>query len=718
MIFNFVHYTEDSLLKFSLLELNDRLLLLDCGISELFTAFLVEHSFNITHLFDDSIKQLAHKAPLIDAVLLSKADLYTIGYLPFLLKKLRPECPILSTLPVLNFARLIFREYYHSLQQSYGLADPPPDHGHTGDWNTPYTLKQVDETLNRIIPLRFGQFVDIGENLSGFRFTPLSSGIDIGACYWKIIIDDDEEILYIPRISSSKHNVFVPADISGFSKKSSLVITSCLGVLDSCDTLDDRKKKISDAIVKAGNQKLSQSCILLPSDYNSSLIETFLILGQILTVQALASESEIIFLSRTSTDFLRFIKSSCDNSEKDFAATISQLIDCCTCIDEFQKLKSHPFSKRISIIVGTLSSLDAGLIHDFLVSSDHSGLTFILPDGQSIKSLSGKIASSKSVNTKVILRQLIELSAEEKSQLLIQKAKEESEKNIKQEFEKFYMHFTSSNVITDENAILREQITSAFTHSHYFWTRFKNRTTDNLDLKRIYSLQPNQTKASILTFKIYREALMTSVASEYGLDFKYINVSMNPVHEDRKIADTPRTDMNTKWITDSKSIKLSYNKVVVCLPKTDFKTMQYIFQKTSPEFVVLYGGNLSSKRHVYNYLTIGLQKNPDCIILANEAESVHFQTRSMTQLVNLQLNANVQQPVSSTKKLTMQKGAFSFVDLSTALPVASKHTNDYLLYGEFKLNEARKLMLEKSIGSSVIEGEIRGSDFKILKVLF
>lgn len=156
-----------------LLKVDQFTLLLDCGLdvtklSE-FTARIMQHINNI------------------DAVLVSYPDVDHIGALPYLYGTLGLDCPIYGTVPVHNMGQMFLYDYYQSKNSSE-------------DFNI-FTLDHVDNVFDHFQQMKYSQTFTI---CPGIAITPYAAGHMIGGTMWKILKDDEEDIVYAVDFNHKK----------------------------------------------------------------------------------------------------------------------------------------------------------------------------------------------------------------------------------------------------------------------------------------------------------------------------------------------------------------------------------------------------------------------------------------------------------------------------------------------------------------------------------
>jgi len=178
-----------------LLEVDGFNFLLDCGWDE--------------KLNMDFVKELKKHVPKIDAVLLSYPDFMHLGALPYAVGKLGLSCPIYATVPVYKMGQMFLYDIYqarHNIEE-FDL----------------FTLDEVDLSFEKITQLKHNQPFNLKGKGQGLTITPLPAGHMIGGTIWKIVKDDEEDIVYAVDYNHKKERHLNGCDIDKLSRPSLLI---------------------------------------------------------------------------------------------------------------------------------------------------------------------------------------------------------------------------------------------------------------------------------------------------------------------------------------------------------------------------------------------------------------------------------------------------------------------------------------------------------------
>jgi cleavage and polyadenylation specificity factor subunit 2 len=198
-----------------LLQVDDFKFLLDCGWDENFSSELIEN-----------IKKHAHQ---VDAILLSHPDIDHLGALPYVHGKLGMKCPIFATVPVYRMGQMFMYDLYQS-------------HYNSEDF-TLFDLDDVDSAFDHITRLKYSQTYRLQRKGLGLTITPYPSGHTVGGTIWRIIKDDEEDIVYAPEYSHRKERHLDGAVFESLTRPH-LFITDANNALMAQERRKDRDRKL------------------------------------------------------------------------------------------------------------------------------------------------------------------------------------------------------------------------------------------------------------------------------------------------------------------------------------------------------------------------------------------------------------------------------------------------------------------------------------------
>ncbi|MCP9265235.1 Cleavage and polyadenylation specificity factor subunit 2 [Dirofilaria immitis] len=173
------------------------LFLLDCGWDERFDMAYME-----------AVKR---RVPLINAVLLSYADIPHLGALPYLVRKCGLNCPIYATVPVYKMGQMFLYDWVNS-------------HTSVEDFNL-FNLDDIDAAFERVQQVKYSQTILLkGDN--GLQITPLPAGHMIGGAIWRITKMGDEEIVYAVDFNHRKERHLNGCTFEGIGRPNLLITDS------------------------------------------------------------------------------------------------------------------------------------------------------------------------------------------------------------------------------------------------------------------------------------------------------------------------------------------------------------------------------------------------------------------------------------------------------------------------------------------------------------
>uniref|UniRef100_A0A0R3RWQ9 Cleavage and polyadenylation specificity factor subunit 2 n=1 Tax=Elaeophora elaphi TaxID=1147741 RepID=A0A0R3RWQ9_9BILA len=180
-----------------LLQVDQVYFLLDCGWDERFDMAYIE-----------AVKR---RVPLINAVLLSYADIPHLGALPYLVRKCGLNCPIYATVPVYKMGQMFLYDWVNS-------------HTSVEDFNL-FNLDDIDAAFERVQQVKYSQTILLkGDN--GLQITPLPAGHMIGGAIWRITKMGDEEIVYAVDFNHRKERHLNGCTFEGIGRPNLLITDS------------------------------------------------------------------------------------------------------------------------------------------------------------------------------------------------------------------------------------------------------------------------------------------------------------------------------------------------------------------------------------------------------------------------------------------------------------------------------------------------------------
>merc|ERR1719239_1735765 len=146
---------------------------------------------------------------MIDAILLSYPDALHLGALPYIVGKLGLSCPIYATVPTYKMGQMFMYDLFQARHN-------------TEDFEL-FSLVEVDLAFDKITQLKYNQSVSLKGKGQGIVITPVPAGHMIGGTLWKIVKDEEEEIVYAVDFNHKKERHLNGCDIDKISRPSLLI---------------------------------------------------------------------------------------------------------------------------------------------------------------------------------------------------------------------------------------------------------------------------------------------------------------------------------------------------------------------------------------------------------------------------------------------------------------------------------------------------------------
>lgn len=213
-----------------LLQIDQFKCLLDCGWDEKFSMSIVD--------------EIGKHFKTLDAILLNYPDPAHVGALPYLVKHHGIPCPIYATRPVTLMGQMFMTDLLLSRlnNQEFDL----------------FNLEDIKNAFqnDKIIHLDFYQLLDLEGQGCGLSLTPLPAGHMIGGTIWKIVKDNEEDIIYAIDYNHKKERHLNGCVLDTITRPS-LLITDAYNAMNQQDKLKERDARfiqtIQDALRKGGN---------------------------------------------------------------------------------------------------------------------------------------------------------------------------------------------------------------------------------------------------------------------------------------------------------------------------------------------------------------------------------------------------------------------------------------------------------------------------------
>ena len=213
-----------------LLQIDQFKCLLDCGWDEKFSLSIVD--------------EIGKHFKTLDAILLNYPDPSHVGALPYLVKHYGVPCPIYATRPVTQMGQLFMTDLLQSRlnNQEFDL----------------YSLEDIKTAFgnDKIKHLNFNQTFHLEGQGNGLSITPLPAGHMIGGTIWKIVKDNEEDIIYAVDYNHKKERHLNGCALDTITRPS-LLITDAFNAMNHQGRMKERDQKflstILDTLRNGGN---------------------------------------------------------------------------------------------------------------------------------------------------------------------------------------------------------------------------------------------------------------------------------------------------------------------------------------------------------------------------------------------------------------------------------------------------------------------------------
>ncbi len=211
-------------------------ILVDCGVNPVTGEPTKAYPYLNTMGF--SLDQL-------DAVVISHGHMDHQGFLPYLYEY-GYEGPVYATPPTRDFMALLQQDYINVMKKSFGVEPP-------------YTKKGIQKELRHIIPVDYGEVVDITPEV---KMTLYNAGHILGSAMVHLHVGEGlHNLVYSGDIKFGFTRLFDPANIS-FPRVETLFVESTYGGWD--DTTPARAESEMNLIRVIKETVDKKGCVLIP----------------------------------------------------------------------------------------------------------------------------------------------------------------------------------------------------------------------------------------------------------------------------------------------------------------------------------------------------------------------------------------------------------------------------------------------------------------------
>lgn len=206
-----------------LLEIDQFRCLLDCGWDEKFSQSIVD--------------EIGKHFRSLHAILLNYPDPAHVGALPYLIRHHGIPCPIYATRPVTQMGQMFMTDLLLSRlnNQEFDL----------------YALEDIKRAFEneKIVHLNFNQTFHLEGQGAGLSITPLAAGHMVGGTIWKIVKDNEEDIVYAVDYNHKKERHLNGCVLDTITRPS-LLITDSYNALNHQGRMKERDQKFIGTILE------------------------------------------------------------------------------------------------------------------------------------------------------------------------------------------------------------------------------------------------------------------------------------------------------------------------------------------------------------------------------------------------------------------------------------------------------------------------------------
>jgi cleavage and polyadenylation specificity factor subunit 2 len=564
----------------------------------------------------------------VDAILLSHPDIDHLGALPYVHGKLGMKCPIFATVPVYRMGQMFMYDLYQS-------------HYNSEDF-TLFDLDDVDSAFDHITRLKYSQTYRLQRKGLGLTITPYPSGHTVGGTIWRIIKDDEEDIVYAPEYSHRKERHLDGAVFESLTRPH-LFITDANNALMAQERRKDRDRKLIELIQRTLR---NDGNVLMPVDTAGRLLELAQLLEQNWRqADTGLSAYSIAILNNVSYNVMEFAKAQVewmsermmkqfeDNRMNPFQFKHIKL---CHSLSEVHLLP-HP-----KVVMASFPDLEMGFARDLFVQWCGNPRTSLIFTSRSSPGTLGRslIDNSKEREIELEVKRRVPLEGEELKEYL------ESQKQAKEETTKSSQESSSSDDSDDEGIAME---TGSFhprrpTKHDYIWhdeKRHKNQFFKTAG--RSFLMYPFHEEK--ITYDDYGEPIrledyITEVAVEEKQEKEEPMETQEEVEE--KI---PSKCTSTKEVVNLKcsTVFIDYEG------RSDGESVKRILTLVEPRQVILIHGSLEASQHLKEFChsTVGLPR--DKVVMPALGECVNVSSGIRVRQVRLR-DSLMNQATFSTAK--------------------------------------------------------------------
>ena len=311
----------------SILEIEGRVILLDCGWTDDFDTSLIE--------------PLRDVCKNVDAVVISFADFDHIGALPYAVSYFGLNAPIYSTIPTYQMGGVLLRDVYASTHSRSSLD------------RARFATQFVDRAMEMFVKggLNYRERAELPSSTSSkipiyVRASP--AGRLLGGSVWRIFNEFDNVVYAVDFNHQRDYHLGEPRfDENDLSRASLLITGANNALLENLDSLKQRsnrfKNRVLETLKDGGN-------VLIPTDSGGRVLELLLLLARLWVHN---THYPLIFAHHRADRAIDFAKRSLEWMHESFANTfdIDRQNDFDTTRGAMQNIKTVTTEKELHDVV-------------------------------------------------------------------------------------------------------------------------------------------------------------------------------------------------------------------------------------------------------------------------------------------------------------------------------------------------------------------------------
>lgn len=695
-----------------LLQIDQFKCLLDCGWDAKFSSSIVE--------------EIEKHYKTLDAILLSYPDPAHLGALPYLIKKHGLPCPIYCTRPITLMGQMFMTDLLLSRlnNQEFDL----------------FNMDDIKKTFenDKTIHLNYNQTYHLEGQGHGLTLTPLAAGHMIGGTIWKIVKDNEEDIIYAIDYNHMKERHLNGCVLNTVSHPS-LLITDAHNACNVQVRKSERDAKFMTAILDTlrggGN-------ILIACDTAGRILEIANMLDNIWRKEPGLSAYSLALVNNVAVKMVDITMS-----------TLEWMSD--NILNEFEKNRGNPFKfKHLELkqslndlgklrqpitVLATQPDLESGFARDlFTLWSQEAKNSIIFTQRPSPGTLGYQVFCQRTNPLEIEIWQRLELQGEELEEF--KKREEEKKQQALIESQKaLAIHDSDSEDDETAREILNESISSkALAHkpSKHDLMMNNGREEGSMFFKQARKTYPMFPAPMEKEIKIddYGEIINPE---DYVLFHKMQATSKTMAVEDDKENETSKTsDMNGDEIEEPEvkptkcvSIKIALN----ILAKVDYfdfegrsdgQSVKNLVSQIRPRRLILVKGSRKSTEFMANYCRAYVDESEDHKIFQPETgqtvdattENYIYQVKLKDSLVSslnfVEADAGVELAWVDAKSLMPEEDDISQEKLPhlDALEPEQVPLHNAIFVNELKLQDFREVLRNNKIQAEISGGILYCND--------